>query len=96
MASHPCAAQEVDDVSPLRSLDGLALDIRFAARSLVHRRGFAAAATLTPALGIGASTSIFSVVYGVLLRQLPYAEAERLVLIQTRDRTTAKLFASGL
>jgi putative ABC transport system permease protein len=82
-------------MSSTSSLDWLLLDIRHAARALLHRRRFAAVAVLTLALGIGASTAIYSVVYGVLLRQLPYAEAERLALIQTRDRTTGQLLPSG-
>jgi len=54
-------------------------DIRFGVRSLLKRRGFTSIAVLTLALGIGASTAIFSVVDGVLLRSLPYPEAERFV-----------------
>src|SRR6266576_3910750 len=54
-------------------------DLRFGVRSLLKRRGFTAIAVLTLALGIGACTAIFSVVDGVLLRSLPYPEAERLV-----------------
>jgi putative ABC transport system permease protein len=57
-------------------------DIRFGVRSLLKRRGFTAIAVLTLALGIGASTAIFSVVDGVLLRSLPYPDAERLVELQ--------------
>lgn len=57
-------------------------DLRFAARALVKRPGFTLIAVVTLALGIGASTSIFSVVDGVLLRSLPYPEAERLVELQ--------------
>ena len=54
-------------------------DIRFGVRTLLRRPGFASIVVLMLALGIGACTAIFSVVDGVLLRSLPYPEAERLV-----------------
>jgi putative ABC transport system permease protein len=57
-------------------------DFRVAARGLLRSKGFALAGILTLALGIGATTTIFSVVYGVLLRPLPYRDADRLVVIQ--------------
>jgi predicted permease len=57
-------------------------DVRYAARVFSKQPAFAAAAVLTLALGIGATTAIFSVVYGVLLKPLPFHEPERLVSLE--------------
>lgn len=56
-------------------------DIRFALRLMIVRPGFAAIVALTLAVGIGASTAIFSVVDAVLLRPLPFRDADRLVRV---------------
>ena len=60
------------------------IDIRYALRQLVRSPGFAAVALLTLTLGMGANTAFFSVLYGVVLRQPPYPDAERLVTLHNR------------
>ena len=63
-------------------LDSVGRDLRFALRGLARRPAFTFAAVLTLALGIGATTAIFSVVYSVLIKPLPYPHADELVRIQ--------------
>jgi putative ABC transport system permease protein len=62
-------------------MEALLRDFRIAIRGLSRSPGFAAVAVLTLALGIGATTTVFSVVYGVLFRPLPFPGADRLVQI---------------
>ncbi len=57
------------------------MDLKYAFRQLRKNAGFTVVAILTLALGIGVTTAIFSVVYGVLLRQLPYPGADRIVAV---------------
>jgi hypothetical protein len=56
-------------------------DVRHALRFVVRNPGFATAAMLTIALGVGGTAAVFSVVYGVLLRPLPYPEPDRIVSV---------------
>jgi putative ABC transport system permease protein len=60
-------------------MDALLRDVRYSCRVLLRAPGFAAVALVTLALGIGANTSIFSLVDGILLRPLPYRDASRIV-----------------
>ena len=68
------------DVWGWRWLDDLVRDVRHAVRGLRRSPGFAATVVMVLALGIGANTAMFSIVHGLLLRPLPYPDAEAIVL----------------
>ena len=76
--------EEGHDARGVRVLEDLVADLRYATRICAKRPGFAAAAVLTLALGIGATTAVSSVVYGVLLKPLAFHEPDRLVLLLHR------------
>src|SRR5436190_16143179 len=71
----------------LKSLSTIMNDLKFAFRQLLKNPGFTAVAVLTLALGIGASTAIYSVVNAVLLNPVPGPSPERLVQIAERNYT---------
>src|SRR3954470_21776228 len=72
-------------------METLYQDLRYSLRNLVKAPAFTAIALITLALGIGANTAIFSVVNAVLLRALPYEEANRLVLLTERSEQVPEM-----
>src|SRR4030095_16460974 len=70
------------DARGTRWLEDFGRDVRYSFRTLRHKLGFSAVTLLTLALGIGATTIMFTVVDGVLLKPLPFPEPERLVVLQ--------------
>ena len=68
--------------APASIFAGIAHDFRYAARLLRRQRRFALIAILTMALGIGTTTLLFSVTYGVLMEPLPWADADRIVVLK--------------
>ena len=77
-------------------MDKLVQDLRFALRSLMRQPGFALTAVVTLALGIGATTAIFSVVNAVLLRPLPFERPDRIVAVDEPVDEDRAARASGL
>ena len=81
--------EEVRDVWLTRWLRDFAYDLRFSARSFLRSPSFTATAVLSLALGIGATTAIYSLVDQVVLHALPVHEPERLVLIDWKGDQAA-------
>ncbi|HTP86348.1 MAG TPA: permease prefix domain 1-containing protein, partial [Bryobacteraceae bacterium] len=73
--------EECRDARTGRTIETMMQDFRYAIRVLLRNPGFTTMAVITLALGIGANTAIFSVVYGVLLRPLPFQRGGQLVVL---------------
>src|SRR5215213_5939185 len=72
-------------------MDNLLQDVRYGLRTLLRQPGFAATAILTLALGIGATTAIFSVVNAVVLRPMPFDSPDRVMVVtNTNIKTGAR------
>ena len=80
-------SENTRDVWGWTNLEQTAQDVRYAARNLVSRPAFATMTIATLALSIGATTAIFSIVNAVLLRPLPFQDPDRLVSLQSVNRT---------
>ena len=89
------AREEHRDARGTRLLEDAVADLRWAARWLTHSPGFAAAVVLTLALGVGGTTAVICVVDGVLLRPLPYPEADRLVAVWSLTRGETEPWSSS-
>jgi predicted permease len=80
--------EEIWKMNSIAPLENLLRDVRYAWRTLLRNPGYALVAVLTLGLGIGANTAIFTVINGVLLRPLPYAESRQILHL---DQVAARL-----
>src|SRR5207248_1979708 len=80
------AKEECREARGISFLESLLQDLRFGLRMLRKNPGFTAVAVITLGLGIGANTTVFTVVNGVLLRPMPFPEADRLFLVSLTPR----------
>src|SRR5258708_3827814 len=79
----------------VRAIDGLIRDVRVSVRSLRRTPGFALISIFTVALGVGTTTAVFSLIDGILLRPLPYPNADALVRIYERSANAPTMRFSG-
>ena len=75
-------------------IESLRQDLRYAIRTFLRAPGFTLLAILTTAIGVGASTAIFSIVNTVLLKPLPFADPDALVLVAQSNRQTRQSFGN--
>jgi predicted permease len=83
--------EDTRDARGVRWVDDLGRDLRHAARQLLRSPGFTTVAVVTLALGIGATTAVFTVVDGVVFRRLPFADPDRLVVVWETDRRSGTI-----
>src|SRR6266545_2266198 len=88
------AKDECRDQRPVEWLDHILRDVRYAGRSLRRNLGFAGAVIITLGLGIGANAAIFSVVYAVLLKPLPYRQPDQIHSVEVVIPERSSQFAS--
>jgi predicted permease len=86
------AKDECRDQRPLPWIETLLQDIRFAARGFRRSPGFALVCLLTLALGIGTTTAVFTVVSAMVIRDLPYPAADRMIFVQNRNARNRSTF----
>ncbi len=86
LGNAPLIRERTRDVWGWRRLDDLGRDLRHAVRGLGRTPGFAAAVVLILALGTGAATAMFGIVYGLLIRPLPYPDGDRIVRVGQEPR----------